>query len=165
VWKYKHIKGHQDNTRKFVMLDPVAQGNELVDHLASQKLCQQHRQVTTSATTWTTNIVGQLVGGNLDKRMYGIIYRPRMIQKWLTLFKIEGTYEHLCHWDLFFRSLANHPANICINLIKYMARILPVGTNLKRQRHADTNECYHINEEETHEHLVRCTQFRPSTKL
>lgn len=34
--------------------------------------------------------------------------------------------------------------------------MLPVGTNLKRCRYADTGACFHCHEEETHSHIIQC---------
>jgi hypothetical protein len=89
--------------------------------------------------------------------MYEIIFRPQMIIKWTQLLKIETRYQQNCDWNLFFRSLNGQTTSTRVNLIKDMARLLPVGTNLKRRRHATTNECPHCRAEETHGHLLSCT--------
>lgn len=156
-WKYQHVKGHQDRTMRFERLLVPVQGNVLVDHLASQLLRQSPTQLLLPTHTWSMQVDNQYVGGDLHKRMYDILFRPQMIQFWSRLLKLDVYNNTQCDWDLFFRSLQGHPVHTRFTLIKFMARILPVGTNLKRRRHADTSTCLHCDAEETHEHILQCS--------
>jgi hypothetical protein len=56
TWRYKHIKGHQDGHQRFENLDPLVQGNVLVDHLATMKRSQPRHQVPVEANQWSINI-------------------------------------------------------------------------------------------------------------
>lgn len=155
-WKCVHVKGHQDKSTNFEHLDPSAQGNVIVDHLASKCLREAGRRPVTPTVNWKLTVNGKLISGNFDKRLYKEIYRPKMMEKWTSLFKLGPQIINACDWTSFFRSFSGHPPHKHINIVKFNARVLPVGTNLKRRRHSDTAECSHCHVEETHQHLIQC---------
>jgi hypothetical protein len=157
VWRHKHIKGHQDTNQRFENLHPMIQGNVLVDHLAMLQRRQPSDPSATTANPWTISINALPVGGTVDSRIREAIFKPLMIKKWSMLFNVTEDQAADCDWDLFFRSLTHHQPHIHIQLIKFLARLLPVGTNLKRRRHSDTGECILCGHEETHDHLIQCT--------
>lgn len=135
----------------------MIQGNVLVDHLAMLQRRQPSNPSATTANPWTISINVLPVGGTVDSRIREAIFKPLMIKKWSTLFNVTEDQAADCDWDLFFRSLTHHQPHIHIQLIKFLARLLPVGTNLKRRRHSDTGECLLCGHEETHDHLIQCT--------
>lgn len=105
----------------FENLDPLVQGNVLVDHLATMKRSQPCNQVPADANQWSIHIQSLPVVGAVDTRIREAIYRPLMIKKWSTLFNINKEQTSLCDWDLFFCSLNEHQTQTHINLIKYLA--------------------------------------------
>lgn len=158
-WRYRHVKGHQDDSRKFQELDVDAQGNVLVDYLASRKLRERMTAELThlpSQEPWMLFIAGKQICGNVDKRLHIEIFKPLMRAKWTSIFRLDEQQAARCEWSIFFRSLNNFPSHRLITLIKYNARLLPVGVNLKRRRHAMTSTCEYCQTEETHEHLISC---------
>jgi hypothetical protein len=80
-----------------------------------------------------------------------------MITKWTQLLAFDAQLADQCDWRLFFRSLTGHLPHKQIQIIKYNARLLPVGTNLKRRRHAESSLCINCNEDEDHNHIIQCT--------
>lgn len=154
-WRYVHVKGHQDKHKKFERLDNIPQGNILADHLASKKLQEQDATIPDKSGLWTLTIQGQIICGNIDKRLYMEMYRPKMIAKWAHLLKLDRS-DTGADWTSFFRSFSGHPPHKQIMVVKFNARLLPVGTNLKRRRHADTDTCFYCHEEETHAHIIQC---------
>lgn len=137
-----------------------------MDHLASTRL-QQHEDSTINhlIDMWTLTINNQPICGNVDQKLYTEIYRPSMISQWSRLFKLTEGMSEGCDWQSYFRSFSGHPPHIHIAVVKFNARLLPVGTNLKRRRHADTDACFYCNEEETHYHIIQCQNPQIQTTL
>jgi hypothetical protein len=155
VWKYKHVKGHQDNAISFSHLDSSAQGNVIADHLAT---VQQEKDPCTNQTpqNWVPTINGRMIGGNLDSRLKAAIYSPAMKQRWGKIFGIEHIHQNILDWDLFFRCLSTQHSKAQIFWTKFNARLLPVGTNLKQRRHSDSESCPCCGLPEDHDHLIQC---------
>lgn len=59
-------------------------------------------------------------------------------------------------WELFFGSVQTQNKSSQAFLTKYNSRTLPVGTNLKRRKHALSDICPCCGEIETHDHLIKC---------
>jgi hypothetical protein len=126
-WKYQHIKGHQDAASSFGQLDIYAQGNIIVDHLASQKLLEDDHVSRQPLPCWIPSINDQAICGDLPTRLKHFIFRPQMEQRWRRILDIQTPH---CNWDIFFKSLATQPQQQYHNIIKFHAHLLPVGKNL-----------------------------------
>jgi hypothetical protein len=113
--------------------------------------------MNTIGESWTLYVNGRQQCGNIDKGIMNAVFQPIMIAKWTQLFRLTPDQASQCDWTLFFRSHSVHHKFRVNTLIKYNARLLPVGSNLKRRRHSDTSQCFHCEEDETHEHLVQCS--------
>jgi hypothetical protein len=154
-WTYKHVFGHQDSSCKFSSLDFIAQGNVIVDFLASTYE-HGHPAESVSPTYWTPKIHGSVIGGDVEKQLVTKIYRPLMIDRWSQMFCVPNcttTFD----WDLFFHSFQSQRKTIQPFLTKFYARILPVGTNLKRRLHSDHDNCPCCGDTEDHNHILTCT--------
>jgi hypothetical protein len=83
------------------------------------------------------------------------IYQPPLRQFWINKFRIphDGQYD----WRSYFRSLRTLPPHLRQQTMKFNARILPVGINLKRRRHSESDTCPCCNQTETHSHLYQCS--------
>jgi exonuclease III len=158
-WRYCHVKGHQDSKQPFSRLDYAAKGNAIVDHLASTKRRESRDNVGNDKGLWVPSINGQDICGELPNRAKNIIFRPQMISFWQNTLGISNQHVPGCEWDLFFRSISAHAApNINHSVIKYNARILPVGRNLLRRKHSLSSSCPGCGiEEEDHDHLILCS--------
>ena len=157
-WQGIHVLGHQDKDLEFKLLDLVAQGNVLVDHMANQHLLQNERRADEpTKLTWIPYIGEQTVSGNTEKTIINAIYRPRMILYWSSVFVIPNSMQTLCNWDLYFRSIRTQNPRDRYTIMKYNTRILPVGKNLKRRKHANHDACPCCGEYEDHDHLIQCT--------
>lgn len=64
TWKYKHVKGHQDNKTSFRNLNVIAQGNVVVDHLASTQHLKE--KPPRPSQPWMLEIGGNVIGGNVE---------------------------------------------------------------------------------------------------
>jgi hypothetical protein len=107
VWRFKHVYGHQDKLATFQSLDFIAQGNVIVDHLAT------HYDLGHSSygnQLWTPIIQGTVIGGSVEKQLTHMIHRPLMIDRWTSLFHFS---QRNCNpdWELFFKSLCAQKNN------------------------------------------------------
>lgn len=59
-------------------------------------------------------------------------------------------------WDLFFGSVQTQNTSNQSFITKYNSRTLPVGTNLKRRKHAVSDMCACCGEVEDHDQLIQC---------
>lgn len=78
-----------------------------------------------------------------------------MMDRWRRLFQLEACQATL-DWELFFWSHRAQGRQLQIFWTKFNARILPVGTNLKRRLHSDSESCPCCGELEDHDHLLCC---------
>ena len=156
-WNFKHVKGHQDRTVEFASLSYEAQGNVLADCIASRELTiadtsgqQEHKR------SWELRVNGNEICGNINQRISYEIHKPIMMARWSQLLCPNFTHMDKLNWDAFFRSWTFHPPHVQIQLVKYFTRTLPVGRNLKRRRHADSEACPCCGEDEDHDHIIVC---------
>ena len=162
-WKFGHIKGHQDANCSFEKLDSLAQGNIIVDYLASQALASCPRSSLTSVPNWLPVAHGQIISGELASQVRHIIYKPLMIDMWARKFGIPHEQIPLCQWPIFFRSLSSQPNKHSYNILKYHAHLLPVGKNLLRRKHSQVGTCAGCGDFEDHDHLITCTNPEMTT--
>ena len=156
-WKHQHVLGHQDEGEDFLRLDPMAQGNVMVDFLASSHL--QHSSINTpfEPLPWTPYIGPKVICGNIEKTLLIDIYRRPMIQFWSRKLNIPDNMIDQCDWDSYFRSVRTQSSRDRPNILKYNSRLLPVGKNLKRRRHSDYDMCPCCGEMEDHDHVYQCS--------
>jgi hypothetical protein len=157
TWKYKHVKGHQDDTVTFAQLDSISQGNVIVDHLAA---VQRDETPQTSSNNvqqpWVPVVNGRTISGNLDARLMADIYRPAMTERWGKILGINPTQYILVDWNLFFHCLSTQKKSAQMFWTKFNARLLPVGKNLKRRRHSESESCPCCGLDEDHDHIIQC---------
>lgn len=156
-WKCKHVKGHQDSNMSFSLLSMEAKCNVIVDHLASKQLEKGTQRDVDHRLPWNLRIDNVSITGNITKRIKEEIYRPLMSRRWSSLLSIPDGLTQTYDWDAFFKSLKTQPPHTRIQLTKYNARLLPVGRNLLRRKHAGTDQCPCCGLEEDHAHVIRCT--------
>jgi hypothetical protein len=165
LWGYKHIKGHQDAHRPFKDLDCLAQGNSIVDHLASNKLKEQLvNPRMPKPHTWLPCIGGKVIRGDLSSRIRYGVFRPMMEDRWLHMTGVPPLHKTRCDMNSFFHSLAEQPSRIYFTLIKFNAHLLPVGKNLLRRKHSNQGTCPGCGSFEDHEHLLTCTHQEMTTQ-
>jgi len=157
VWHFKHVKGHQDRTTKFTRLPYDAQGNVLANFFALQAL-RELADMPTPATSkaWEVRINGALICGNLQQWLTYEINKPIMKDRWKQLLCPTVDNSVALNWGSIFQCWTYHPQNIQIQVVKYLTRTLPVGKNLKRRRHAESEACPCCGELEDHDHLILC---------
>jgi ribonuclease HI len=158
TWHYQHIKGHQDTAKHFSQLSNNAQGNVLADHFATLAHTATAPTLQCKSTSsWTLAINEEAIGGDIHKRLQTAIFKPLMTQRWSKIFGLPATYMTLCDWPTFYRNFELTPASDRHWSTKYNTRLLPVGKNLKRRRHSQTEACPCCGEDEDHNHIISCT--------
>jgi hypothetical protein len=156
-WKFHHVKGHQDSHCPFSQLDYYAQGNAMVDHLASLQIRAGGRPATqVEPTPWIPVMNNQPISGELPTRLRYNICRPIMESRWSAIVGIPEDCYNRCLWDIFFRSLQSQPTRLYHSIIKYNARLLPVGKNMLRRKHSQHGTCPGCGAFEDHDHLLIC---------
>lgn len=80
-----------------------------------------------------------------------------MTQRWARTFNIPHDMMTLCDWSSFYCNFELHSPHEQQWFTKYNARLLPIGKNLKRRRHSQTQACHCCQEDEDHDHIIRCT--------
>jgi hypothetical protein len=139
----------------FNLLDPITQGNIIVDHLASRQ-CKTTRDILqTPNIPWVPYLQGTIIGGKVERRLLTDIYEQHLRQFWTKKFGIPQAQSY--DWQSFFQSISTLPAHTRHHTLKFNARILPVGVNLKRRRHSDLDNCPCCNQVEDHTHIYQCS--------
>ena len=76
TWKYKHVKGHQDDYREYDSLDRMSQLNVLMDGSAKAYLAARHtrqhdqQQQIIAGEPWSLWISGKKIVRDLKSTMY-----------------------------------------------------------------------------------------------
>jgi hypothetical protein len=163
-WKHYHVKGHQDSTGDFRALPYRAKGNVLADYFAT-KAYNDHPTGTQNQPVpkWTLTVNDTPISGNIQRRMKTEIFKPIMTHRWATIFQIREDQRNTCDWGTFFKNIESQSDRECHWNTKYYARLLPVGTNLKRRRHSTTAACPCCGEEEDHDHIIQCRHIQMDT--
>jgi RNase H. len=105
-WKSHHVKGHQDERSDFVQLSSIAQGNVLADHYATQAYNKRNNaQLDFVRPPWTIMVHDKTVSGNFAQTLKTEIYKPLMINKWASIFRIPEEKMLLCDWKTIFTKL------------------------------------------------------------
>jgi hypothetical protein len=105
TWKYTHVEGHQDSHHLFHQLDYFAQGNIIVDHLASKKLEEGQSITVPTPTHWLPSINRQIIRGDIHSMLKYHIFWPQMEERWMQILGVPHWHAHQCNWDIFFRAL------------------------------------------------------------
>jgi hypothetical protein len=85
-WTGMHIKGHQDKSTRYQLLDRTSQLNILVNHMAKQHLLEtahQSRQVEVNQFSWALKIDNKPLINDIDNTIYDRVHSPIAKKYWL----------------------------------------------------------------------------------
>ena len=158
-WVKKHVKGHQDDHKKFKDLDEWSQANVLADQLAKAELRLGNTVDTDcilAGQTWTLRCNGKLITGDVERLLRNNLHEDPMRRRWCMQFGIPNNEVSAVDWDTFKRVCKANPEWKKVWFAKHNARIRPVKYNLVRRKHDDDPTCPCCGALETNDHTFIC---------
>ena len=159
-WRHRHIKGHQDDNRKYDDLDIISQANVDVDILAKEEL-NRDREVSDEQVLlgqcWRIKNVtnGEYIQGNIESALRRLIYEDIMKDIWGNKLSIRRTIKP-DEWLLLQKVNTAHLEWEHFFSIKYLSGILPTKVNMVQRKHAEDPTCPCCEEIENTEHILQC---------
>jgi hypothetical protein len=94
-WKVRHVKGHQDETQDFRLLDRWIQLNMIVDRMAKDHLSSaagQSRLQSVAHEPWSLWVAGNKVTKNLLSTLYEWVHSPLAKEYWRAKTTVRATF-------------------------------------------------------------------------
>jgi len=137
AWVQKHVKGHQDNHKKFAELDSWSQANVIADELAKAELRKRRPIIQgplLEGETWKLRCKGDAIAGGSDKQIRQAIHETKMHDRWNKQFGLDGVEDEF-DWDTFKRTCRSKSDWQQIWFAKHNSRIGGIRQNLVRRKH------------------------------
>jgi hypothetical protein len=171
-WKFKHVKGHQDDYLQFDELDRPAQLNTIVDTLAKDKLTTlllpqhrnrrrpQHLPHESVEIYWTNERHHRhKISSSLVKTLTSYIHTSTIRKYWIKKRKFSEHSRTYIDWESSKRSRLGIDKSKQKWLSKWMTGFCGVGIMLKRYKHQKHSKCPRcLSDNENVHHVLRCTQ-------
>jgi hypothetical protein len=170
-WRFKHVKGHQDDVQHFDDLDRAAQLNTLADSLAKNKLNlllqqeprlrrrPQHLPYEQIEIYWTDNrFKRSKISSCMVKTLTHHIQTSIIRKYWIKKRKFSNYTATFIDWDSSKRSRLGLDKSRQKWLSKWMTGFCGVGKMLQRYRHQKHSKCPRcLSDNETVHHVLQCT--------
>ena len=140
-WTSRHVKGHQDDAKRFGDLNEWGQMNVLADQLAKEELRRNHPVLQgplMAGQAWRFRCGEVEIAGDAKRQIRTALHEPTMQQRWKTQFGVNESDEE---FDWF---------------AKHNARIGSVRTNLVQGKHSKDPTCPCCGELEMTDHIYQC---------
>ena len=159
-WEGKHIKGHQDDRKKFEHLSIESQANVIADKCAKEELrrrsialeCNQKK-----GQPWKAVCRGQVITGNAEDRLRYTMQEQESKTWWTKKLLDQDWDTDKIQWDVYVGYRKATPRWRNTWAIKYGAGILPTKRNMKIRKHSEDQSCPCCGAEtENTIHLFQC---------
>jgi hypothetical protein len=144
TWKWRHVKGHQDESNKFEDLDEWSQWNIQMDANAKETWKKTTGMIINPSIfgePWATVINGKKLTSNLrDKLREYCAQRPAM-EYWNSKTRFGSVTAEQIDWDSFGAAMKQTPLNRQRWVSKMVSGFCATGKMMRRRRERSTDEC------------------------
>ena len=169
MWKYKHVKGHQDDDmREGKTLDTWAKANILADKRADEHWRRRHgtgsrerpEPPVMQGEGWRLTVEGKTVTANVEDTVHKRAYRKMTAAYWEHKRRINpGTFDKV-RWDKYKGALKTLPNNKRQWVHKHHCGFEGNNYMMHKWRKRTTPQCPNCAEVETHRHIMQCQSRR-----
>jgi hypothetical protein len=159
TWKWKHVKGHQDDNVSFAQLDRPSQLNVMVDFIAKDFLktaMATPRHYEVQSTSWTLKIGTIPLIHNLHQTIYDLVHTPAVKQYWIKKSKITDQSFDSVLWPRLGKALDTMTLQRRLFVSKHTAGMCGVGKFQKLWGKRESNSCPHCGLPESAQHVWTC---------
>jgi hypothetical protein len=158
TWKWKHIKGHQDDTVSFAQLDRPSQLNVMVDFIAKDFIktaMATPRHYEVRSTSWMIKVGTIPLIQNLHQTIYDLVHTTAVKQYWIKKSKTDQSFDSVL-WPRLGKALDRMPLQRRLFVSKHTAGMCGVGKFQKLWGKRESNSCPHCGLLETAQHVWTC---------
>ncbi len=130
-WKWRHVKGHQDDKKKYEDLDCWGKATTRVDTLAKHNMQKHPKQLTMDSklpgSGWTIEINGEPLTSNVSKELYYHCTHKAVKLHWarrsgidIDVFPHKHIYEDI-NWEAIQKMTSMMPSHIRRWITKHMS--------------------------------------------
>jgi hypothetical protein len=159
-WEWRHVKGHQDDTKTINELDEWSQWNIRMDEAA--KSCWQttsHNYINPCirGEPWRIAINGKKITSNLRETLREACNMPTALSYWDRKQRFGTLDSREIDWEALGNAMQATP-NRQRWVSKTISGFCATGRMMKRPRERDTDACPRCGHPETVEHIWTCKQ-------
>ena len=169
TWKYKHVKGHQDDDMKEgKTLDSWAKANILADKRADEYWRRRHgtgnrerpKPPVMQGEGWRLTIGGRTITMKVDEMIHKRVYRKMTAEYWKKKRRINPGTFHKVQWKQYKGALKTLPSNKRQWVHKHHCGFEGNNYMMHKWRKRTTPHCPSCAEVETHRHIMQCQSRR-----
>ena len=160
-WKFKHVKGHQDDHKNEEELDEWAVANILADKMAKREMkkylkdgCPYIKPLKIEGNVWQLQIDDKTVVKNIMSEVRKHQWDRPLKQYWSKKLGTQDT--KLIDWDIFTRSNKMITRSKRQWRTKHVAGIGPTANKLFQRNHRENAICPRCTLEENNKHVHLC---------
>jgi hypothetical protein len=159
TWKFRHVKGHQDDHSPHEKLDRWAKLNVEMDKRAKQHMeiaKRSPRHFMIAAEPWSIWYHGKKIMSDLTETLYDLVHSDEAKEYWKRKDNLSDTDIDSVNWDLIGVAMKETKRSQRIFISKHSSGMCGVGKFMKRwqQRHDDS--CPRCGMQEDSAHVWLC---------
>jgi predicted RNA-binding Zn-ribbon protein involved in translation (DUF1610 family) len=159
VWTWKHVKGHQDDTRANSELDHWSKWNIQMDAEAKRYWLEtKHQSINSNiyGEPWRTIIQGKKVTLQFREMLREACTLPAAMEYWDRKNRFGNKNTAAIDWDILGVAMSALPLQRQHWISKTISGFCSTGVMMKRRKERQTDECPRCGESEDVEHIWRC---------
>ena len=160
TWKFRHIRGHQDEHISYHLLDMWGQLNVEMDSLAKAYWNETSSSVLPfyplSSSGWSLWIGPRKLSSWDRNALYDHAKSTDILEHWIQRRKIPRNMIRSIDWEACQTAVRQLGLNVSLWVPKWLAGFAPVGKVLQRNKQQDHAECPCCAAFETTGHVIRC---------
>ena len=159
-WTMQHVKGHQDNKKKYKELSIEAQANVHADLLAKQELALSNDDQLywgQYGQPWGLTCYNFRICGNVEESLRFLMQSKEAMVWWKKRLKIPTESVHTVSNEVYIDYRTKTKKELRTWSIKFSADLLPTRKNLLRRKHSTEHTCPCCGAaNEDADHLFQC---------
>jgi predicted RNA-binding Zn-ribbon protein involved in translation (DUF1610 family) len=159
AWTWKHVKGHQDDTRANSELDQWSKWNIQMDAEAKRYWLEtKHQSIYPNiyGEPWCTIIQGKKVTSQFREMLREVCTLPAAMEYWDRKNRFGNKNTAAIDWDIMGVAMSAMPLHRQHWISKTISGFCSTGVMMKRRKERQTDECPRCGESEDVEHIWRC---------
>ncbi len=169
--EYQHVKGHQDELKKYDELNKMERANVRMDNTAKNILqiySKTDQQFNTNPgkhplsfanISWNNNTIMS----DVSSRLYENIAGEELHNHWISKQRYDNTTRQSILWEPFKHAIRNSTTTRRRFVSKWISTTMGTGKNMKLWKLRPHSNCpYCMQEDETTNHILQCNHIEAS---
>jgi hypothetical protein len=159
LWSGAYIRGHQDDSIPYNLLDRPAQLNILADNMAKEytkTAVHPPRHYKAHSSSWSITIENIPVTRDIDSVLYNLVHTPTAREYWIKKSRISEKKFNDVLWTRLGQALDKMPLSRRLFCSKHTSGMCGVGKFQKIWKTRKTDSCPHCGLPEDAAHVWKC---------